>query len=453
LRYFLDPFGCAKNQVDAEIMMSLLNESGWSSGEGPEEADLIIVNSCAFIEKAKRESLEAVLAWRKEFPQKKILLAGCLSQRYARELSASLPEEDALLGSGEFGRIAEAAAALMGAAQTAPGNLAAQQGGPPGTAESVRGGRPLLGFPGSAYVKISEGCDNHCSFCAIPLIRGGLVCRDIPDAAAECEALLKRGVRELCLIGQDLAAYKPGLSKLLEELSKLRGDFWVRLLYLHPDHFPLDILERVKSDPRLLPYFDIPFQHGSQKILSAMNRRGDAASYLKLLEQIRNALPDAVIRSTFLTGFPGETEADFRELLDFQKAARFDWLGVFAYSREEGTAAYTMKDRVDKKTAAARKARIEETQLAITEDGMNRFIGRDMDVLVEEILEAPRGRMPVSAPCEAASATLYLGRLYCQAPEVDGAAVIHASAPLVPGSFVPCRVFAKPGFDLEVLAL
>jgi ribosomal protein S12 methylthiotransferase len=311
-----------------------------------------------------------------------------------------------------------------------------------------------LGFPGSAYVKISEGCNNHCSFCAIPLIRGDLVCRDIAGVTGECGELLKRGVRELCLIGQDLASDKPGLSKLLRALSGLPGEFWVRLLYLHPDHFPLDILGCIQSDSRLLPYFDSPFQHGSKRILSAMNRRGDAESYLKLLEHIRGAFPDAVIRSTFLTGFPGETEDDFRELLDCQEAARFDWLGVFTYSREEGTAAYTMKDRIDKKTAEARKFRIEEKQLAITEDGMNRFIGRDLDVLVEEEILDPRiprpasqARGPVLVP---EPASLYLGRLYCQAPEVDGAAVIHSTVPLVPGSLVKSRVFAKPGFDLEV---
>jgi ribosomal protein S12 methylthiotransferase len=319
-----------------------------------------------------------------------------------------------------------------------------------------------LGFPGSAYVKISEGCDNRCSFCAIPLIRGGLVCRDIDDIAAECGELLKRGIRELCLIGQDIAAYKPGLPRLLRALSGLDGakppdaegtseNFWIRLLYLHPDHFPLDILDCIQSDPRLLPYFDIPFQHGSKKILTAMNRRGDAESYLKLLERIRSALPGAVIRSTFLTGFPGETEEDFRELLDFQEAARFDWLGVFTYSREEGTSAYTLKDRVDKKTAGARKSRIEDKQIAITEEGMSRFIGRDLDVLVEErILDAPREPVHAARKKGPEAAALYLGRLYCQAPEVDGAAVIHSAAPLLPGSLVKGRVFAKPGFDLEV---
>jgi ribosomal protein S12 methylthiotransferase len=441
VRYFLDPFGCAKNQVDAETMMALLNGEGWSVCENAENADLIIVNSCAFIDKAKQESINAVLAWRGQYPGKKILLSGCLAQRYAKELPVSLPEADALLGSGELTRVTEAAAKLLAGAG-APGR---------GSGRFHAGLRPLLGFPGSAYVKISEGCDNHCSFCAIPLIRGSLKCREIPGVAAECGELLDRGIKELCLIGQDLASYRSppgsegakvppqnGLSELLAALTELEGFFWVRLLYLHPDHFPLDMLEIIKSDDRLLPYFDIPFQHGSDRILKAMNRRGNAALYLELLEKIRNALPGAVIRSTFLTGFPGETEEDFRELLEFQEAARFDWLGVFTYSREEGTAAYAMKGRVDKKTAAARKALIEEKQLAITEESMNRFIGRELDVLVEETFISDQDD------------DLYLGRLYCQAPEVDGAVVIRSAAPLVPGTMVPGRVVARAGFDLEV---
>jgi ribosomal protein S12 methylthiotransferase len=448
LRYFLDPFGCAKNQVDAEIMMSLLNGGGWSSGGDPEEADLIIVNSCGFIEKAKQESINAVLAWRKAYPEKKILLAGCLSQRYGKELSESLPEADALLGSAELDRVAEAAAKLVPPGRRAGAGSSGTGLFPAAGMAGERGRRPLLGFPGSAYVKISEGCDNRCSFCAIPLIRGGLVCRKIPDVIAECGELLRRGIRELCLIGQDLASYKPGLAALLAALSRLEGNFWVRLLYLHPDHFPEDILGILRSDSRLLPYFDIPFQHGSKKILRAMNRRGDAPSYLELLEKIRDALPGAVIRSSFLTGFPGETGEDFGELLDFQAAARFDWLGVFTYSREDGTAAYNMKGRVDKKTAAERKALIEQRQAAISGAAAKRFIGRDMDVLVEEPMGSA-GKAPFRG-AETAEDYLYLGRLYSQAPEVDGAAVIHGPSALKPGDLVRGRVFAGTGFDLQV---
>jgi ribosomal protein S12 methylthiotransferase len=297
------------------------------------------------------------------------------------------------------------------------------------------GERPLLSLPGSAYVKISEGCNNRCAFCAIPLIRGGLRRRDIPGIVEECKALLGRGVKELCLIGQDIGSYGD-LSALLEALSALKGDFWVRLLYIHPDNFPLPILEIIEKDARLLPYFDIPFQHGSAKILKAMNRRGNAGVYLDLIETIRGRLPNAVIRSTFMTGFPGETGEDFAALLDFQEKACLDWLGCFTYSREEDTPAFSMKTRVPKKTALERKGIIEERQIPITEKQMDRFTGQSFDALVEEKIEGEDG--------------LYLGRLFCQAPEVDGSAVITSGRDLLPGDFVRGRVFARAGFDLDL---
>jgi ribosomal protein S12 methylthiotransferase len=261
----------------------------------------------------------------------------------------------------------------------------------------------------------------------------------------ECRELLGRGVRELCLIGQDIAAYTPSLGALLENIARLPGSFWVRLLYLHPDHFPRDILPIMERDGRFLPYFDIPFQHGSSRILAAMGRTGNAPAYLDLLETIRRRLPGAVIRSTFLVGFPGETEEDFEALLDFQQRARFDWLGVFAWSREEGTAAFSMKGRVAKKTALARKARIEAAQIPITEERADRFTGRTMDMLIEEAI-----------PSEQDGANLWLGRLLCHAPEVDGAAILRTEGPpppgIAPGAMIRARVIRRAGFDLELRA-
>jgi ribosomal protein S12 methylthiotransferase len=431
-------------------MMGALDKSGWAAAADPGEADLIIINSCGFIQMAKQESINAVLAYKKAYPGKKILLAGCLAQRYAAELAESLPEADLLFGNQDLSRIADAASsALRGGEERV---LVPE----PGTAEtknlSAPGERPLLSLPGSAYVKISEGCDNRCSFCAIPLIRGGLRSRPVEEVVRECRLLLDRGIVELNLIGQDLGSYgadRPeggGLPQLLEALSRLEGDFWVRLLYIHPDHFPRPILETIRRDPRLLPYFDLPFQHGSPGLLRAMNRRGDPETYLSLLEEIRGTLPDAVIRSTFMTGFPGETEADFQALLDFQEKARLDWLGVFAYSREEDTPAYTMKGRVPAKLAAERKAFLEERQIPITQERMERFIRREMAVLVEEDFEPPDSAEPEEG-------RLYLGRLFSQAPEVDGGAVITSAGELVPGALIRGRVFARAGFDLEVSAL
>jgi ribosomal protein S12 methylthiotransferase len=227
----------------------------------------------------------------------------------------------------------------------------------------------------------------------------------------------------------------------MESLSKLDGDFWVRLLYIHPDHFPLPILDIMTQDKRFLPYFDIPFQHASEKLLLAMNRRGNADSHLELIKIIRQRIEDAVIRTTFMTGFPGETEDDFTLLLDFQKKAKLDWVGCFAYSREENTPAYTLKRRVPKKTAATRKRIIEETQISITEKQMERFIGRTFNVLVEEKFE--------TQDTSTGETDLYLGRLPCQAPEVDGSTIIFTSMPLKIGGIIPCQIIARAGIDLE----
>jgi len=433
LLYYLDPFGCAKNQVDAENMMAYLDGAGWSAVPEAVDADLVIVNSCGFIESAKQESINAVLGWRKLYPGKKILLAGCLAQRYAKELAVALPEADGFFGTDDITKIVDAANSLAGSRAAVP---------PPPL--SIASARPLLSLPGSAYVKISEGCGNCCSFCAIPLIRGPLHCRTVTDIVDECSGLLARGIKELCIIGQDIGSYKSGnlgLPELLAAIARLSGEFWVRLLYIHPDHFPEAVIDIMEKDPRFLPYFDIPFQHGSKKILSAMNRKGDAQSYITLAETIRERLPSAVIRTTFLVGFPGETEEDFSLLADFQEKLRPDWAGCFTYSREEGTPAYTMKPQVPKKTAYGRKRKTEERQIKITEKNMDRFAGQILNVLFEEKFSGTE------------SGDIWLGRLYCHAPEVDGAAVITGLAPETEpkaGDFMPCRVIARRGIDLEV---
>ena len=455
MRYYLDPFGCAKNQVDAENMMLHLDRAGMISVSDAANADLIIVNSCGFIESAKRESINAVLCWRKLYPEKKILLAGCLAQRYAKELAGTLSEADGFFGVEDVTKIAEAVEGLMGSRESGKlgmrneelgikerGSLANRVSSHFSFASSSR---PLLSLPGSAYVKISEGCDNRCSYCAIPLIRGPLRCRIVPDIAGECRGLLARGIRELCIIGQDIGSYRSGnsgLPELLNAIAEIEGDFWVRLLYMHPDHFPLPVLDIMERDPRFLPYFDIPFQHSSPAMLPAMNRHGTAAAYIALVETIRRRIPSAVIRTTFLLGFPGETDADFAALLDFQQKIRADWLGCFSWSREEGTPAYVMKGRVSKKIAAKRQREIEEKQIPITGENMDRFVGQTLDVLLEEQFgdDSEENGKP--------EGKLWLGRLYCHAPEVDGSAVVLSdNLELTAGTIIPCRVIARRGYD------
>jgi len=468
MKYFLDHFGCVKNQVDSENMMAHLNNAGWECAGSAESSDLIIVNSCGFIESAKQESINAVLQWRKFFPEKKILLAGCLAQRYAKELAEILPEADAFMGTVNPAQIIQAAEEASRNLKKTPRSIINSHPSLKNT-QLFPGGRPLLSLPGSAYVKISEGCNNRCSFCAIPLIRGSLVSRSIPDILEECRSLLLRGIKELCIIGQDIGAFgadskdifnkkqfgaedpaEISLLELLNAISALEGHFWVRLLYIHPDHFPLKVLNLIEKDKRFLPYFDIPFQHASTKILAAMNRSRDhslktpAEKYLELINKIRSCLPHAVIRSTFLLGFPGETEEDFDALLDFQEKASLDWLGCYSYSREEGTESYSMKGRVPVKAAVMRKQTIEEKQISITEKNMKRFESCELDVLIEEKIDAKE------TDIHNGDNAIWLGRSYFQAPDIDGSIVITGSEEnLKTGVFYKCRIIASRGFDLE----
>ncbi len=438
MRFFLDLLGCAKNQVDAEIMAAHLHAAGWERASDLPDAELIIVNSCGFIESAKKETVDEILGLRAAYPHKKILLAGCLAQRYAVSLKDDFNEVDGFFGNARLSAISEAAADVMAGKRPCLTPLVSKADRP-----DVLGSRPLFSFPGSAYVKISEGCDNRCGFCAIPLIRGPLRSRPVGEVLNEIRQLLERGIKELCLIGQDLGAYgmdtadTPRLVDLLRAVSALSGAFWVRLLYIHPNHFPEGLLELCGADRRILPYFDLPFQHVSEPILRQMKRKGGASDYLGLIERIRAALPDAIIRSTFLVGFPGESEEDFDRLLDFQTRADLDWLGVFAYSREEDTPAYALPKRVPKKIALERKRRLEIIQTSVSARRMDRFAHREMTALIEEKVEGEAG--------------LYLARVYCQAPEVDGATVVSSAEPLTPGEFVPVRILRRVDLDLDAV--
>jgi ribosomal protein S12 methylthiotransferase len=430
VKYALETLGCAKNQVESELMTSALGACGFLYTENAGEADVIIVNSCGFIESAKRQSINAVLELRKEHPDKKIILAGCLAARYAKELRESLSEADGVFESLNASEIGPWLCDILGIEK----NDFPSERLPPGE-------RRLLSPAGSAYVRISDGCSNRCSFCAIPLIRGGLRSRPIEDVSAECRALIGRGVKELCLIAQDSASFgldlygERRLADLLRAILEIEGDFWVRILYLHPDHFPYSLIPVMRQDARAVPYFDLPFQHASQKMLRAMNRKGGAKEYLDLINILRNEL-DAVIRSTFLLGFPGESEADFEELLDFQLKARLDWMGSFTYSREEGSPSFALKNRPGKKTALERKQRVDEAQSPITHNRLARLTGSVQQVIVEEETDAENG--------------LYIGRPRCAAPEVDGCAVIYSPKPLKNGTFAKGLTTAAAGFDLQI---
>jgi ribosomal protein S12 methylthiotransferase len=441
MRFWIDLHGCAKNQVDAEEIAARLETSGHEYVSGPADADLIVVNTCGFIEEAKRESIDAVMALRSAHPDKRILVAGCLAQRYADDLARDMPEADGLFGNASLGDVAAVCERVLDGSR--PVVIPPAEVRP----SSVKRSR-IFDFPGTAHVKIAEGCSNRCSYCAIPLIRGPLRSRPVDEIVAECEDMTRpesrggRAMRELVLIGQDLGSYGsdlggPLLPELLGRLSRLSGDFRVRVLYIHPDHFPEGILPVMAADPRILPYFDIPFQHASGRILAAMNRSGDAAAHLRLVDRIR---------STFLLGFPGETDADFAELRAFQDRAELDWLGSFSYSREEGTPAHALRGKPSAKTVAARRSEIEEAQERITRKRLERFVGRELEILIEEEVRPAEGGGPDEGAEE-----LCIGRAWNQAPDVDGLTVLRGRRES--GALVRARVLSVAGLDFDAVPL
>jgi ribosomal protein S12 methylthiotransferase len=428
--FHVESLGCAKNQVDAEVMIAALEREGWAFQSAPEDAAVLIVNTCGFIDAARRESIETGLSLRARFPGSRLYLVGCLTERYPGELAAEMPEIDGFLGNRDPAGIVDLVEGRVARDPTPAAAADAPQRPAPRRAR-------LLSFPGSAYLKVAEGCANRCSYCAIPLIRGDLVSRPRADVVDEARGLLAAGARELVLIAQDLGSFgrdrgAAELPALLADLTTLPGAFWVRLLYVHPDHFPEAILPIMRDDPRILPYFDVPFQHASPAILAAMGRKSDPDANLRLLERIRAALPDAVLRSTFLVGFPGETDRDAELLARFQEQAALDWVGAFTYSREEGTRAHDLPGRVTRKVADARRAALEERQVPITWRRLDRHLGATLDVLVEEPVQGEE---------------LSLGRAYLQAPDVDGLTVVRAAA--APGTVVRTRIGRRNGFDLE----
>lgn len=438
MKFFIDQHGCAKNQVDGEEIVARLEAAGYSYSDTPQDAEVIIINTCGFIESAKQESISAVVEAKNHWPGKKVIVAGCLAQRYPQALHQDLEEADGVFGNSDLSKVSNIIQQVMN------GERAVIVGPQPrNISEKTFRRTRLFDFPGTAHVKITEGCSNHCSYCAIPLIRGELRSRSMTDILEECSDLGSRGIHEINLIGQDLASYGKDMSgtnaslpALLQEIVRLPSDFRIRVLYIHPDHFPLELLEIMQQNPRILPYFDIPFQHASEELLASMNRKGSSAAYLQLIEHIRTTLPEAMIRSTFMTGFPGETEQDFAILRNFQEEARLDWLGVFAYSREEDTPAFSYKNKVPKKTAELRKKQIEERQQIITEDRLSRFVGQTVDVIIEEQVE---------------NEVLSLGRAWMQAPDVDGLTVVHGRH--APGSLVKVHIEAIHGVDMEAIPL
>ena len=461
--FFIDQHGCAKNQTDGELISAFLEKEGFVQIFDADKADFILINSCGFIKSAKKESIDAIYSVKAAYPDAKIILTGCLAERYANELFESMPELDGVFGNGDLSKIAGFMKKVAGGQRTV------QTFEQCGVSSGQR--KKLMNFKGSAFVKITEGCSNHCSFCAIPLIRGELRSRPVDSIISEIKELTEAGVYEINLIGQDLAAYGTGeedkelraglnpvlspLCQLLEKISRIEGDFIVRLLYIHPDHFNTDILSVMKKDSRFVHYFDIPFQSGDDKTILAMNRVGSQKKYIELVEKIRSELPDCMLRTTFLTGFPGESEEAAENTRAFLQAIQPDWSGCFPYSREEDTPAWSMKPRVPAKTAQSRADALVGLQTEITNERLARFVGQEVSVLVEEIIEAADGSEGTEGDADA-SEGLAIGRGWFQAPEVDGCVVIRYERDIAseadavrPGNVIKVQILSTTGVDLD----
>jgi ribosomal protein S12 methylthiotransferase len=437
--------GCPKNLVDSEVMAALLEKRGCLLTNSPEEASVILINTCAFILPAKEEAIEEILAaaqWKKGGAERRLVVTGCLPQRYGSELAEALPEVDLFLGISEVPEIDRHLEILL-------------------AGEGCKASRTSIGRPtflmdadykrivstpaGSAYLKISEGCSNSCSYCVIPSIRGKARSRSIDDILKEAQGLAANGVRELILIAQDTTAYgvdrrdKPSLSRLLRELAAIDGISWIRLLYLYPSRITEELLSTIAEEEKVCNYLDMPIQHSDDAILAAMRRGDDSASLRRVIARAREIIPTVALRTSLIVGFPGETIRRFENLLSFVREIRFDHLGAFPFYQEEGSRAASLPARISKREKQRRRDILMEEQSSISREINSRLTGSVQEVLVEAASE--RDDYPQTGRCRR------------QAPEIDGITYLTGGSPKV-GQIITCRITAADDYDLfaEVIA-
>ena len=426
--------GCSKNLVDTEVMLYNLHAAGFEITPEEEEAEIIVINTCGFIQSAKQESIENILDAEKlkEWGKcKHIIATGCLVERYREEVMNEMPEIDALVGIGSLCDIAEACQAVMrGEKYTSFRN---KETAPLG------GDRIITTEPHTAYLKISEGCDNLCTYCAIPLIRGKHRSRTIEDIVTEAKDLESMGVKEVNLIAQDTTRYgldiygEYSLARLVRAICENTSIPWIRLLYCYPDKITDELIDELRDNPRLLKYMDIPIQHISDSVLARMNRHGGSALIRETVQKLKDRVPGIILRTTAMVGFPGETEEDFSELCEFVKETKFDRFGAFTFSPEEGTAAAEMKDQIDEQVKQDRYDCLMQTQLTVTEEKNAENVGKTITVLCDGF---------------DAVAEVYYGRSYGDAPDVDGKVYFTSRRRLNPGAFVEVKVTEALDYDL-----
>jgi ribosomal protein S12 methylthiotransferase len=419
--------GCAKNEVDSEEIAGVLRASGWSV-DGREDAELTVINTCGFLESAKRESIEAIkaaVAARKG----RVIVAGCLAQRLGAELQRLAPGADAYVGVGQMGRFDEIASSVFGR----DGSVVAVE--PPHHRWADVETRARTGRPWSAYLKVSEGCDHKCTFCTIPSFRGPHASKPLERIVAEAQHLARTGAKEINLIAQDVTQYGYDLYKeftlprLLKELNGVEGIEWVRMLYFYPNRLTNEVIEAMATLPKVVEYVDIPLQHTHPDVLRRMKRPWEGDRYLKLVEKLRSAMPDVAVRTTFIVGFPGETEAEFASLVEFVQEARLDRVGAFLFSREPGTPAHDMPGQVPLRAKQERYDRLMRAQQAVSLEKSRSWEGRVLRVLVDECKDG-----------------WVAGRSFRDAPEIDGWVYARGDAP--PGTFVTVHVTEGMEHDL-----
>ena len=427
--------GCPKNLVDSEVMLGILARQGHELTPRPDQAEIIIVNTCAFIGPAKQESINTILdmaQYKKSGAARKLVVAGCLVERYRQEILQQIPEVDCVVGTHELERV------LAACAEKTPEPAAVAP------AEPYREFTPrVLSTPSySAYLKIAEGCDHPCAFCVIPQIRGAFRSRRFASVIREAENLSRQGVREFTLVGQDTTSYgedlglRDGLAALLRELGKIPELVWVRFLYCYPNRVTDSLIAAVAKTPKVAKYFDIPLQHASASVLKRMRRGSNGRQFLRQLQRIRAAIPGVALRTSLIVGFPGETEDDFKALLDFVAAAEFDHLGVFLYSNEESSRSFALPDQVPPPVARRRQKQLMALQRKISRRNLQRMIGKSLPILVE-------------GPSEETD-LLYQGRSERQAPGIDGCILINdiEGAPPQPGDFRWATITQAGDYDL-----
>ncbi|HOQ07506.1 MAG TPA: 30S ribosomal protein S12 methylthiotransferase RimO [Clostridiales bacterium] len=426
--------GCPKNLVDSELMLGKLKSEGFEIVNDADAADIIVINTCGFIESAKQESINTILemAALKERNCELLVVAGCMAERYRREILDEIPEVDVVLGTGSYHEIAEAI-------REAYGGKRVSRHGKTADVSYLDGERVVSTGKGYAYLKIAEGCDNHCTYCIIPSLRGPYRSRKMESITEEARRLADTGIKELIVTAQDTTRYgldlygKKMLAELIRNLSMIEPIQWIRLLYCYPEEIDLSLLKEIASNDKVCKYIDIPIQHASPPILRRMGRRGSISDICRLIDTIRKEIPDAVIRTTVITGFPGETEEDFEALAGFIENYRFDRLGTFMYSKEEGTAAYDMPDQVPQKVKRSRYNRLMKIQKRISAELNRQRLGKVYKVLVEGVAD---------------DGIFYYGRSYAEAPEIDGLIYFTSEEPLEINSFVNVRILDAGEYDL-----